>query len=184
MKHVMLDLETFGVRPGFALRSLGAVEFELDGTTGRTCYANISRASCDALGLKIDPNTERWWSEQSAEARAALEVDPKPIRDVVESFNAWFAKVGGVYLWCHGAAFDAVLYEAACVALRVPLPWKFYNVRDTRTVLDLFDFDLRELHRDGTHHDALDDARFQVRAITEALKKGRKAAAMNDGVFG
>ena len=179
MKHVMLDLETFGLAPGVAIRSIGAVEFELDGTTGKTCYANISRQSCVDAGLTIDPNTEAWWAKQSKAAQDALLVDPQPLKLVAASFAGWFAARNAVCLWGHGAAFDPVVWEAASKAVGVAVPWKFWNVRDTRTVFDLFDFDIRDIGRDGTYHNALDDAVYQVKCVAAALKKGRAAAPVS-----
>lgn len=173
VKHVMLDLETFGVAPGVVIRSLGAIEFELDGTTGKTCYANIDRQSCEDLGLTIDPRTEAWWLEQSKEAQAALLDDPMPIKVAAEAFADWFRRVGADCVWGHGAAFDPVIWEAASKAAGFPVPWKFWNVRDTRTVFDLFDFDIRDVPRDGTYHNALDDATYQVKCLALALSKGR-----------
>lgn len=173
MKHVMLDLETFGTKPGVILRSIGAVEFELDGTLGKKIYANIDRASCEAAGLVADPRTEQWWSEQSKASQEALLVDPKPLKDVVTSFASWFGKQGAVCVWGHGAAFDPVIFEAAANAVGVEVPWKFWNVRDTRTVFDLFGFDTSGSKRDGVYHNALDDAVFQTKCLCAALAKGR-----------
>lgn len=182
----MLDLETFGTKPGVVIRSLGAVEFELDGTTGKSVYANVDQASCEAVGLTVDPATVKWWAQQSKAAQNALLVDPKPLKDVVLSFGQWFAARGAVCVWSHGAAFDTTIYEAACTALGISTPWRFFNVRDTRTVFDLFDFDLRDVYRDGTYHNALDDAVYQVKCLTLALRKGRKAAVepVAGGAFG
>lgn len=177
MKNVMLDLETFGVVPGVVLRSIGAVAFDLDGATGSSFYANVDRKSCEDIGLIVDPATERWWAQQSKAARDALEVSPQPIADVAAAFHSWFAKTGATHVWSHGAAFDAVLWEAAARRLHLATPWKFWNVRDTRTVFDLFDFDIRDITRDGTYHNALDDARYQVRCVAAAIRKGRASAA-------
>ena len=180
MKHVMLDLETFGTRAGCVVRSIGAVQFDLNGAMSASFYANVDRASCEAVGLTIDPNTANWWAQQSKEAQAALLVDPKPLSDVATAFNEWFAKTGATHVWAHGAGFDAPIWEAASLAAKRPIPWKFYNVRDTRTVYDLFDFDIRDIRRDGTYHNALDDAKYQVACVAAALRKGRPAAAAAD----
>ena len=55
-------------------------------------------------------------------------------------------------------------------------PWKFWNVRDVRTVVDLakpFRNLKKDYKRKGTHHNALDDAIFQasyVSDMTQALQ--------------
>lgn len=173
MKHVMLDLETFGTTPGCVVRSIGAVEFELHGTTGRTFYENVMSTSCTDIGLKIDPQTAAWWKQQSQAAQEALLVDPQRIEETIKRFARWFGDAGATFVWSHGAAFDTVIWEAACRASKGPVPWKFYNARDTRTVFDLFEFDIRDIPRDGTYHNALDDARYQVKCIAAALAQGR-----------
>jgi hypothetical protein len=184
MKHVMLDLETFGVKPGVIIRSIGAVEFELDGRIGKSIYANVDRKSCEAIGLVSDPRTEQWWREQSKAAQEALLVDPKPLKDVVDGFYKWFLNCGADFVWSHGAAFDPVIFEAAAHAAKGQVPWKFYNVRDTRTTYDLFGFDIRDVWRDGTYHNALDDAKYQVKCVALAVAKGRKPGTVYEsGAF-
>lgn len=172
--HLMLDLETWGTAPGSALRSIGAVFFDLSGKTGETFYRNIDKQSCLDAGLKIDKSTVEWWSRQSAAAQRALEDNPRPLKEVIVDFHAWAGRNSGVRVWAHGAAFDPVLWEAAIKAAGfVSTPWKFWNTRDTRTVYEVFDFDIRDLPRDGTYHNALDDALYQVRCVVTALSKGR-----------
>lgn len=175
MKHVMLDLETLGTIPGSAVISVGAVEFELDGSTGKTFHQNITAASCREIGLIEDPATHQWWAKQSKEAQERVMRDRKPITDTVSRFGSWFLSCGAEFVWGNGSTFDVVLWECACRKVGVSAPWKFWNVRDMRTVIHLFDFDVRDMKRVGVHHDALDDAKFQVACVAAALKKGRPA---------
>ncbi|MGO3930827.1 3'-5' exonuclease [Rhodopseudomonas pseudopalustris] len=176
----MIDLETFGTRPGCVIRSIGAVQFDLDGNTGATFYRNISKQSCLDVGLVVDPATERWWAEQAPAAQRALSNDQRPLREVAEEFRAWFT-ANAEFAWGHGASFDPPLWEAACVAAKALVPWKFWNVRDTRTVYHVFNFETRDLRRRGVHHNALDDAIYQVDCVAAALKKG--LPAQDGGVF-
>lgn len=173
----MLDLETYGTAPGCAIRSIGAVVFSLgqeDAQGERTFYANISARSCLWARLHIEQGTDEWWEQQSAEAQASLKVDQRPLAAVARDFDAWCAGCGSapnLRLWCQGANFDAVLWEAASRAVGLPVPWKFYNVRDTRTLYELADFDPRSLPRAGTYHNALDDARHQAACCRAAWAK-------------
>lgn len=166
MTHVMFDLETFGTRPGSVLRSIGAVVFDpRTREIGKTFYANIDKQSCLDVGLTVDASTEKWWSEQSAEAQASLLVDPKKLASTITDFHKWFQSVGGVEIWCQGANFDSVLWEAAAAATGARVPWKFWNVRDTRTAYYLGDFSTATLKRAGTYHNALDDAVYQAKCV-------------------
>ena len=48
--HAMLDLETWGTKPGSAIRSIGAALFTLDGNIGGTFYCNVDEQSCLDIG--------------------------------------------------------------------------------------------------------------------------------------
>lgn len=165
MKDVMLDLETFGLKPGSVIRSIGAVFFDFTGKTGAEFYSNIDRKSCLARGLTMDTDTVLWWSEQETKAKESLVTNPLPIMLVAGGFDYWFLSNGGERVWAQGASFDPVLWEAAVGSV----PWKFYNIRDTRTVYDLYGLDKTSLVREGVYHNALDDAKFQVSCIAKCV---------------
>jgi hypothetical protein len=168
--HVMLDLETFGKTPGHVIRSFGAVAFDpVKGTLGETFYANVDRASCEAIGLIVDPGTEAWWTDQGDAAREVLEPNQVSILDVLQAFADCYKATGARRLWAHGAPFDPPFVEATYRAAGLEAPWKYYAVRDTRTIYDLADV---EVDRDkGIHHFALDDAINQAEAVIEAYRR-------------
>lgn len=170
--HVMLDLETWGTRPGSALRSIGAVTFGLNATNvGSKFYRNIDKESCLLAGLTVDAETVSWWLKQSPEAVAALEKDQWPLADVVNSFHEWWRSIGARYVWCHGANCDEPLWTAACRAIGHSVPWKYWDTRCTRTLFAMADFDIREVPREGVAHDALADAIHQARCVQRAIAK-------------
>lgn len=175
MHHVMLDLETFGVRPGCVIRSIAAVEFEVDGTTGNTFYANIEPRSCEVVGLTIDPKTRDWWLAQPTEMQAIFKKDPQTLRKIVADFYLWFRGVGPadkIRVWAHGAAFDPPLWQAACEAVGLDnVPWSYWNIRDTRTLFDFTLLDVRDMERDSKPHSALDDCLFQVKCVAAAYQR-------------
>lgn len=187
MKNVMLDIETFGTSPGCVIRSIGAVTFDLTGMVGEIFYANIDKQSCIDAGLVVDPKTEEWWSRQSADARQAFSINPLSLHTALLNFRTWFLARNAPFVWSQGANFDPPILEAAYAASGIGVPWKFYNVRDTRTVYDLFGFDTRDLARKRIHHNALDDTLHQVELVAAALRKGREptpAATEYEGLFG
>lgn len=176
--HVMLDLETWGTHPGSALRSIGAVQFDLNGSDlGPVFYRNIDQESCLLAGLTVDAQTVSWWQRQSPEAVAALENDQGPLNEAVTAFDLWFLGHRAKYIWCHGANFDEPLWSAACRALgRRRVPWKYYDTRCTRTLFAIADFDMRSIPREGVAHDALADAIHQARCVQKAVAKLRAGA--------
>ncbi|MCB2107006.1 MAG: 3'-5' exoribonuclease [Rhodobacteraceae bacterium] len=172
----MMDLETMGTRPGSVILSIGAVTFDpKTGDIGSApFYATITSASCIDAGLTVDPATRKWWKRQSIEARAAVTRDTRPLREVAQAFREWFRASGATFVWGQGASFDPPLWEVASRAVGIEPPWRFWNIRDTRTVYHLCDFDDKALPREGTYHNALDDARHQVLCVAAALAQLRK----------
>lgn len=177
MAHVMIDLETWGTKPGSMVRSIGAVVFDPEtGDFGDEFYANICDASQEVLGLTKDPSTEAWWAEQSAAAQAALLADQRTLPDVLGAFNRWFTAVGGEQVWGHGANFDPVLLESAFNACLLDAPWQFWNVRCCRTVLAAGNR-RPDRRATDTHHNALHDAKAQARAVAAAFRYGKFSPA-------
>ena len=172
MAHVMLDLETWGVLPGCALRSIGACVFDtITGQIGETFYRNIDDGSCAKVGLLKEPGTVKFWSEQSEAARDAFRHDAVPLGTALLDFGAWFRKVNAHQLWAHGANFDPPILEAAHEAVMLPIPWQFWNVRCCRTVLALGGRRPERVKGDTLHH-ALDDATAQAKAVATVFRGG------------
>lgn len=171
---IMLDLETLGTRPGCIVVSVGAVGFDrYTGAILREFYRVIDLADSQRHGLTVEVGAVAWWMRQSDEARAVFstsEFDVTPLARAASDFAEWFAECGGgaCPIWSHGAAFDLPIWEAALAAAGWPAPWAFWMVRDTRTVYDLTGFDPHTIKREGTYHNALDDARHQVRCLMAA----------------
>lgn len=174
MMDVMVDIETLGTQPGCVILSIGARTFNphVISDEGEEFYQNICPVNArDQWGFSVDPKTVDWWKKQSEEAKKALQHDRIGILNAFEMFSKWFSDVGGQKIWCQGANFDAPLIEEAMKRLRVRIPWKFYNVRDTRTVYDICHFDPYSIRRDGVYHNALDDCKHQIHCVQTALKK-------------
>lgn len=175
MKHAMVDLETWGTAPGSALRSIGAVIFDPGSVgLGATFYRNVDFTSQEAIGLVKDPRTEAWWAEQTVDAQLALSEEQVPIKQALVDLARWWVAEGAVYVWGHGANFDPVIldvaYRKTFPDVDKPTPWEYWNVRCCRTVLAL---NRRKPDRSiGTHHNALDDAKAQARAVQAAFRFG------------
>lgn len=181
LDNAMIDTETLGTTPGSVILSIGAVMFGQAGL-GATFYAPVFLQSCTDVGLTVDPNTITWWMRQSDEARAAAFcADAAPLPQVLQDFSDWFVSQGAQRPWCHGATFDVPLLDAAYKACGMTPPWKYWSVRDTRTLYDLAGVKVDRTN--GTHHNALDDARTQAEAAVKALnilKPGTTRSALTD----
>ena len=179
--HVMLDLETYGLTPGSALRSIGAVAFDPDwATTAGSSegaaefpsefYANVDLASCLGDGLRVEAGTVDWWDRADEPARAALRENRKPIHVALLNFVGWYRSVGASVVWAKPLSFDVPLLEAAMRLAAVRPPWDRRAGRDVRTLLDAAGLRREDLPRfDGTPHHSLHDARHQARCVLMAL---------------
>jgi len=177
MIDVMLDLETWGTRPGCAVRSIGAVMFDPEGEKiGPGFYKNIYDKSCLEAGLHTDPRTVKWWAEQSQEAKDALTATPLTLTEVAIKFDAWWKKHGAKIVWSQGGNFDEPVWTAAMYAIGRSPPWRYYDTRCTRTIYSAASLDTRTVKRDGTHHNALEDAKYQAICIQRSFAKMKEPA--------
>lgn len=164
--QVMLDLETFGNKPGSVIVSIGAVKFG-GGEILDSFYERIDARSCVELGLNMDASTVLWWLNQNDAARKEITQPGNKLSEVLLRFSSW-TNDPDVEIWGNGASFDNVLLSAAYDHARLPRPWKYSNDRCYRTIKNLYPE--VALIRDGTHHNALDDAKSQATHLMNIIK--------------
>ena len=70
-------------------------------------------------------------------------------------------------IWANGICFDMNILEHAFKEHGIPLPWKFWSVRDARTVYALWP-DLPQ-PKSASHH-ALDDCKRQIKMLQDCVK--------------
>jgi len=171
----MLDIETLGTKPGCAVLTVGCVAFgRSTGKIHGEFYQAIDLRTSRKAGLGIDADTLLWWMKQDREAVQSAFLDPqtsRPLSEVVEAFKKWFMKhrTRENAVWCQGMDFDIPIWGRAMAVVGERPPWEFWAGRDTRTAYDLAGFDPRTVKREGTYHNALDDAHHQVRCLRMAL---------------
>lgn len=176
--QVALDLETLGTSPDSAILAVGAVAV-CEETGQRRKFYSICNANAQP-GRTVSQSTLNWWSQQSDAARVAFDEAHKQeapmLATVLNDLTQWIGDLGlthDVFVYGNGANFDVAMLEHAYKQISDFVPWNFRHVRDMRT---LYDITLRlgldiDVPRDGTHHNALDDAEFQANVIMESLRQ-------------
>lgn len=168
-KSLMVDLETLAVSPNSVILSLGAVHFDPYGQgITDSIYMKIDLDEQDKLGREVDPGTLDWWSKQDpAIMEEAFSLENRiSLTEAMQRFHkfAW----GCNTFWSHGSIFDIAILENVFVQLKKPVPWNFWQIRDTRTIFDLgIDPEMPQ----NSKHDALQDAIRQAMGVQNVYKK-------------
>lgn len=173
---IMIDLETLDTKPSASILTIGAVKFdptgdELKESTCEKFYVKVDLDSCDKLGLTVSQSTLDWWANQSQEAQdEAFSTDNRV--DITEAMNQLYKFCWGAKrVWSHGAGFDVVICEHIFAKIEKLCPWKFWEVRDTRT---LFDLGIDPTRPPVLKHHALEDAWNQAVGVQNVIRQLNK----------
>ena len=168
--HVMIDLETMGVTPQAPVVAIGAVVFDprYNLITEDTFYQELDWKAQDR---PPDESTVSWWRNQPEKAKKALH-GKVSLEDALFDLEMFLPK--DCKVWGNGSIFDIAILEDAYRQLGMVVPWSFWNIRDCRTIKDLFDSSRGGTGTDilggtPTHH-ALEDAIRQAKGINKIWK--------------
>lgn len=174
--HLMIDLETMGKNPDAPIISIGAIFF--DPQTGDMGPEFSKTIDLETAGGVIDRDTIKWWLKQSREAQSAIMTDEIPLDDALLQLREFIDENSGeffVQVWGNGANFDNTILRRSYERQGIPCPWRYYNDRDVRTIVELgkaINFDARTaIPFEGERHNALDDARYQAKYVSVIWQK-------------
>lgn len=179
-KDIMLDIETFGTGTNAAIVSIGAVAFNPD--TGELSapedrfHVRINLGKSENVGV-VDARTVEWWLGQSEEARKALVQEPRDtLYNALVRFSGYVGRFANphddtVSLWSLPPTFDERIMREAFERNGLGFPLHYRCSADMRTVFKIAKRLGIEVNvpREGTHHDALDDACHQARTVCAAF---------------
>ena len=169
MNHLMIDNETMGTGADAVLISIGAIAFNPDtGWVDDHGGIELFPTFQDQLDAKrvVCPDTFMWWLKQSDEARRGVTSARRAsVAGCMESLRDYWNRMNCKFVWSHGATFDVPQIESMMEGERIP--WRFYNIRDTRTLWHLCPIDKPE----ATKHTALADAVEQATRTLAAWQK-------------
>jgi hypothetical protein len=164
--HLMIDLEGLATGPDTTILTIAAQAFDPFGSGyyDRHYYARITLESQE--NRVIDDGTIAWWATQPEHAReeAFGEQDRIPLDQALDELARliWHSQL----IWSQGPTYDMNILEHAYKSYGKSLPWKYYQVRDSRTVFSLWP----EQPIPPTSHHALEDCRRQIGMLQNTLK--------------
>jgi hypothetical protein len=171
MIHGMIDLETLSTKPNATILTIGGVKFDPYSFTepSQGMYHRIDVDSQTAMGRDVMQETIDWWGTQPAEVRdeALGDEDRIDLKYFVKQVNKW--SVGVDVFWCQGPLFDYAILQNFYAQMKVPVPWNYWQIRDSRTLFSLVPRDLNE-KRTGLHN-ALEDCYFQARKVQKVFRQ-------------
>ena len=171
MIHAMIDLETLSTNPNAVILTVGGVKF--DPTTQMKPYSEMYfRVDVDSqtkMGRDVMQDTVNWWSKQPKQIsdEAFSDDNRTSLDEMIKSINKF--SVGVDVFWCQGPLFDYAILQDIYKQLGNPVPWQYWQIRDSRTLFSLVPRDLNEKRQDL--HNALEDCRFQAKKVQKVYRQ-------------
>jgi hypothetical protein len=169
---VMLDLETLGTHPDCVVLTIGAIKFNpfTMEEPGNGLYLRLDIEEQLNMGRSTLDSTIDWWAQQDPKVREEAmgeEGYRAPIAELRKELNKFL--VGVEHIWCQGPAFDIVILEDLYRSQCWPIPWHFWQIRDSRTLFGVHG-DPREKGRDQAHN-ALMDCYYQAIGVQKVYNR-------------
>ncbi len=171
----MVDLETLGTEKNAAVVTIAFVAFDGD-TKGDEFYVAIRATDYDSRrarqAFSVSVSTLLWWTEQTQEVRDAA-LCPENAVSIETGFamaHAWLEErvKANTEMWAQGSDFDFPVLEHGFSVMGLKVPWKFYQVRDARTLVKATG---TFVPRGAGDHNALADCHKQIDALVRAYQR-------------
>lgn len=171
MTHIMIDLETMSTRMNAVILELGFCFFDPFGDGIEYSHTMHPDPEEQILaGRHMSYSTIKWWMRQDELARKKITNDaivPRSVPDFLMDVTYQFGQIVIDGIWCHGANFDVPILGDMFQQYKTKEPWKYNQVRDTRTIFWLWP---TEMIKAEVEHSAEDDAIAQALTVQKALK--------------
>ena len=134
------------------------------GVSARSGARDTTAAEDRKEKLIANAEEQRVAAEAAAKEEAFNEQGRIPLRQALDELGLliWHSK----RIWANGLTFDMNILEHAYKSYGLALPWKYYVVRDARTVYGL----CPGLNKYPASHHALEDCRRQIDLLHDSLQ--------------
>ena len=172
MIHAMIDLETLSTNPNATILTVGGVKFDPYTTVepAQGMYFRVDVDSQTLMGRDVMEETVEWWGKQAEDVReeALGDHDRIDLKYFIKQLNKW--SVGVDVFWCQGPLFDYAILQNLYAQLETPVPWNYWQIRDSRTLFGMLPEDPRKGIQMDLHN-ALADCYFQAKSVQKAYKR-------------
>lgn len=173
--QISFDLETLGRGSHAPIVQIAATSFNLNGSASAGFFSKKIALGEDFKKFECDLSTVEWWLTQPEETRVEVFGGTRePLGVVLVAFAEWIAWAqahgeGPLKLWSH-ATFDPPILMNAFQVMGVKPSFSFRDFMDIRTI-NFLAGPVEVEAREGKHHEALSDARYQARYIVAMQNK-------------
>jgi len=174
-RHLMIDIETYDTEVTATILAIGAVVFNPRADT----YEDVFHTTVSAKSQHdrtVSTSTQEWWKIQSPEAQAnVFGGEQISLSLALDNFARWVNRLKPTCtrIWAKSPDFDCSIMKNACEQHGVIWPFKFWESRCCRTIIELAypEGDFPHIDMEGPAHDALADAKKQALEIQHAYYK-------------
>lgn len=173
--QLMIDIECAGTGRNAALMAIGAAFFDIHKyEIGPTFVVPIHVVTSVRLGMEIEPSAFLWWLRQGEAARRAVTQSLVRVEDALDQLTAYIeanSRPKDLRVWGNSSSFDMGITANAYRLAGKEVPWGFGKETCFRTVRNMNSHVVyAPSEREGTHHEALDDALFQIEHLFKIRK--------------
>lgn len=174
----MIDIETLSTKMNSLIVSIGAIKFnprseDLDIDKMDKFYCLIDIEESKSYNFDIDENCLKWWDKQPEDIKNEIlysNINRVKIKDALLSFNTWYNSSNVNNVWSQGINFDFPILENAYNCFNINVPWKYWSVRDSRTLCEICKIKKSTEFNNKSHHPIYDCFR-QVISVQKAFKR-------------
>lgn len=194
-KWMMLDTETLGRTPGSVVLSVGANVFSAstnyqDVMSGdKHFYEVINSFDSQNVGLKVEPETLRWWKKKEIWADLGMEVaeSKTTVKKMCQRFSEFINDHNPDKFWANSPVFDIEILSALFKKSSIEFPIQYRKEMDFRTIMELAYPDrnlrpTRELSEWYPEHHALGDSIEQSFQLQKAFMELNIAPTFKDDI--
>lgn len=181
---IMIDIETLDAKASAVVIQIGAVAFTYNekGQIKIMGQLDLKLPVHAQLGIDrtISLDTVKFWLNTPAQQKLLGELlTPDDIYNYQYALNRFYdfcvAHKPSEY-WSQGPTFDMIILEDMAKQLGIEVTWKYYQVRDLRTVQKFVGDDAKskKMKAENSNHNALDDCLSQIKLLQHFIKKANK----------
>lgn len=172
MTDIMIDIETLNTTPDSIILSIAALSFERDSNVGdfKEKFMDCINIEQPKRSISHDTLVNFHFQLPSGVNSYLLTEDTFTLDSALCHLGDFIIEEGreSGRIWANGSGFDMGILEHAYDQVGQSIPWKFYQVRDLRTFIDVMDAkEIRNKYKDeaGDLHNPLVDCEWQTRVL-------------------